>query len=188
MSYVLNFAEYLKKYPFHFLMGAVNQAWVTWDPFNWVTATGQSWNTQGSRHFAWLKCMVSAVQSLHSTFLSFVVSIKYRMHLSGQVIYLEHYLNDLFDLTERRIYIADGTPQAAPFLFNKAENNPIYIYNKSEDEDPFYLYNKDEYSSQDDFIVNVPDAIPLTPDLLNIIRAAVNKYRQAGSRYSIVNF
>lgn len=189
MDFNLDFGKLVKKIPLHSLMGNDGGGWVTSGGLNWITAGGSFWGAVDNKHCAWLKVLVKPIQTLHSQFLDLVTSTRYKMNLTGQVIYLEHYLNDLFDVAQRRIFIEDGSAIIAPFIFLKSENQPDEIvYKKSENADDLILRTLSEYSSVFDFIVKVPLAIPLTEDLKNKIRAAVNQYKQAGSSYTIESF
>lgn len=190
MNYNLNFKELVKRIPLHSLMNGTEESWVTNGLLNWVIASGSGWvNSGGNKHGIWLGVLVTPIQSLHSQFLSLISSTRYRMQITGQVVYLEHYLNDLFDANERRIYISDAAPILAPFVFQKIENQPEnYIYQKSENADLFYLRVRSDFGDSNDFIINVPSAITLTEELQNKIKAATNLYKQAGSRFAIENY
>lgn len=191
MNYQINFFEYLRHFPLHSLVWSLGEGnWVTQDGEDWVTEDGFSWGSSGyNKHLSWIKCLVAPLQILNSDLVTLVANIRYRMNLTGQVIYLEHYLNDLFDMAERRIYIDDATPTLPVSLFNKADDlEAITLYNKADGELPLYIYNSADFDSQFDFVVMVPAAIPLTASFQDQVRAAVNQYRQAGKRFTIQNF
>lgn len=140
-----------------------------------------------SRLIAWIKALISPVQTLTDDFVQFKADKKYDVSFNGQVIYLEHLLNDRFDDTQRRIYITDSTTQIiAPFVYNKVEQKEIYIYNKSEST-PFFLFGKNEYLTGTDFIVHVPTAL-LTPSVEIILVALVKRYKIAGKRFEVKTF
>lgn len=135
-----------------------------------------------------LKAFLKPVQDLNDDFVLFVAKSRREANFTGQVIYLEHLLNDEFDASQRRIYIDDGQANILPpFVFNKIEQRPIYLYNKSENQPKFYLYNKSEYFTNADFIVFVPNAI-LTASLVVEMERAVNYYKQAGKTFGIQGF
>lgn len=135
-----------------------------------------------------LKAFLKPSQNLNDDLVLFVAKSRRKANFTGQVIYLEHLLNDEFDTTQRRIYIADGQANVLPpFLFNKIEERPVYIHNKSENQNKFYLYNKSEYFTTADFIVFVPNAI-LTASLVVEMERAVNYYKQAGKTFGIQGF
>ena len=131
-----------------------------------------------------LRVLYKSLFTVQNTFNQFFNTIKYDLDFNGQVIYLEHLLNDKFDSTERRIYITDADNLPLPYLFNKIEENePIYIFNKSELETPLYLYNNQEYITDNDFTVVLP--IGLSYDL-NYLKSLINKFKIAGVRYNII--
>lgn len=170
----------------HFLQQKGIDAWVTATPFPWVTIGGSSWSTgYASRHLKWLACIMAPLQELNTTFKAFVADVRYQMYLNGQVQYLEHYLNDLYDNSLRRIYIEDGDAGTPFFVYNKADGTQNeYVYNKSELETAPVLYNQADYADQVDFIVVIPwSNIPSAEE--TIMKAYVNKYKLAGKRFSI---
>lgn len=119
-----------------------------------------------------------------STLHTFYQEKEYEMTFTGQVIYLEHYLNDLYDPINRDIYIEDFDGPETTYLFNKAENNEeTYLFNKSENEPPTYLYNKAELQAlQIDFVVFVPASVTFTEV---VMRKQIDKYKLAGKAYKI---
>jgi hypothetical protein len=91
------------------------------------------------------------------------------------------------------IYIIDF-PNYIPvtYLWNKIElRTPLYVYNDSEAHTPpLYLYNKSEYDDEADFVVMIPIAVgDVATDAIFVsqVKAEINKYKQAGARYQIVN-
>lgn len=170
----------------HFLQKKALNAWVTDGGFPWVTVSGETWNSgAASRHLKWLACLMKPLDQLNLTFRGWVGDVRYQMYLNGQVQYLEHYLNDLYDNSLRRIYIDDGDAGVPFFVYNKADGTQNeYVYNKSELETAPVLYNKSDYAGQVDFIVVIPWAnIPSADE--TIMKAQVNKYKLAGKRFSI---
>lgn len=110
------------------------------------------------------------------------------MYITGQVVYLEHLLNDQLDSSQRRIYIEDGNTVIDPrFLFLKP-NDSFILYNKVDSQQADYLYNRADYLANYDFIVMVPAAITLTSSSVSLIRALVNAYRAAGKTFTIQTF
>ncbi len=192
INYSFNVFTWIRKIIPEFLQrDAAGSEWVDPDGNSWEDPDGNSWFVEslaGNKHMSWVSALVSPLQTMNAWLWEFVQATRYKMYLTGQVIYLEHYLNDLFDPDLRRIFISNSVPATAPFVFNKVENNPVYIYNKAEAEDPFYLRNIADYLSQYDFIINVPSDITLTTAFTNQIRSAVNYYKQAGKKYTIINF
>lgn len=140
------------------------------------------------RYLAYLKALLVPCQLLVGRLSIFVQSSRRAANFTGQVIYLEHLLNDEFDNALRRIYIDDGQANILPpFIFNAIEQREQYIYNKSENQTPLYVFNRSEYFTSDDFIVFVPNVI-LNPTLELVLTRLVNQYRQAGKNFSIQGF
>lgn len=140
------------------------------------------------RILAFLKAILKPVQLLEDNFVALVSKSRREANFTGQVIYLEHLLNDKFDPTQRRIYIDDGQENILPpFVFNKIEDRPNYLYNKSENKPKFYLYNKSEFFTSADFVVFVPSSI-LTASLQIEIERQVNYYKQAGKIFEVQGF
>lgn len=105
----------------------------------------------------------------------------YELSMNGQVIYLEHLLNDAFDITLRRIYISDSAVFYR-YIFNQNEGEtPSYVYNTSEtNNDQIYLYNEEEASTT--FIIYVPVGLVTNWDLFNTL---VKKYKLSSKHYKI---
>jgi hypothetical protein len=188
ISYIIDMYQLARNLLPHFLQRKAFLGWITADDFFWVTATGETWGTgDASRHLAWIRALMAPLSSLNITFMTNVNDIRYRLNLTGQVIYLEHWLNDLFDNNLRRIYITDGDATSPLFLFNKADTQePVTIYNKSEAQPPVYLTNRVESEGQVDFIIHIPFEIATSQaTLVPKLKSATNIYKPAGRRYSI---
>lgn len=142
---------------------------------------------RGEKMVAWVESMLTPLQSLHDQFSVWAYDLRYDLSFSGQQIYLEHLLNDVFDASERRIYIDDplGTIQLSEYIFNKVESQPDKIlYNKSEGK-KLIIYNRSEINvSTDDFVIHVPSTVFNQISMSRI----VDKYRQAGKIYSFQTF
>jgi hypothetical protein len=81
------------------------------------------------KHIVWLSLILSAIKGIYNEFLAFRTSKLYDINFTGQVIYIEKKLNDLFATTG--IYIADVTFYPKLYLNNKIEDFlPIYFGNK----------------------------------------------------------
>lgn len=138
------------------------------------------------RYDWWIDYHRSAIKPLHLLFQDFYAFFdqkKYELLFNGQVIYLEHILNDQFDPIDRGIYITDATLLDARFIFTTAENNePTYIYTTAEADPPFYINTTSEYYDDVDFIVNIPSSVTFD---VNLLKYWVNKYRIAPMRWEI---
>lgn len=119
-----------------------------------------------------------------------------KTYVTGQTIVLEAFLNELFDITLRRIEIINTQSLLNQvFLYNKGEagnigNMGTFLYNKDELSDSdvrnTYLYNKHEVILDVDFTINVPiDLINAGLDINNL-KYVVDYYKTVGTIYSIV--
>lgn len=130
-----------------------------------------------------IKSLLQPTKLLYDDFISYRETTLYYMSFTGQVISLEHLLNDQYDNTDRDIYIVDTADIVYVYFWNVLENRPNhYLYNKSESKPPLYLKNRDEYISYVHFIIMIPSDVVFNEDSL---RALVNRYKIAGKKYSI---
>ena len=130
------------------------------------------------------KVVCSPLQLNYNSFYQFYNDKKYELIFNGQVVYLEHLLNDQFDNVNRGIYITDS-PQFDDdvVLFNESENNEETVfYNESEGEPSVVFYNEAEVQTWPDFIVNVPSAVVFNEIKM---KAYLNKYKLASKNYII---
>jgi hypothetical protein len=143
------------------------------------------------RQKAWVESLLQPLKSFQSIVTSRASSWNYEMRFNGQVMYIEHYLNDILDNGERRIFINDPfdfEPLMA-HVFNKIEGREtLVVYNKSEGVSTnTFVYNANEFDNAPDFVVNVPSDIASLYSSA-YIKSLVNKYRLAGKRYTIEIF
>lgn len=135
---------------------------------------------------AYLTAILKPFQTLNALFVQFTEDTNYRLIFTGQVIYLEHYLNDLYDPTLRRIYIEDVANIQFDYIFQDIEQRPpVYVYQQAEGQPPFYIAQQSEYDQAINFIIHIP--VSITFDEL-IVRKQVDVYKQAGRQYSIETF
>jgi len=138
------------------------------------------------KNIEWLKALVKPVIDLYIIFYAYRTQTLYSLCITGQVIYLEKLLNDKFNNGNVGIYIADGSYNNAPFLYNTAEARPdTFIYKTSEGKPDLFLYNTAEYMIGNDFIVMVPVAITFDS---NEMKSLINLYKLAGKQYSIQTY
>ena len=105
----------------------------------------------------------------------------YLLNHSSQVCYMEAVLNDVFDMTERRITITDGTYLDPLYVFKNAEERPLFL-NAT-------LYTSAEIASAaGGFVVNVPTAVATAAGYdVNRLRALIKLYRLAGKTTYTIN-
>jgi hypothetical protein len=145
---------------------------------------------RGVKNVDWIGALLAPIQSLNVLFNEYVLGTRYDLSFNGQVVYLEHVLNDMFDDVSRRIYIDDPSGQQVytPYVFNRVEQQPpLIVTNKSEALPTPFLYNTPELVVSTDFVVNVPTSV-LNATVQNQMKALINKYRIAGKRYTFATF
>lgn len=134
---------------------------------------------------AWLKAIAKPLKELLNVFQNYRLIAWEALTHTGQVMYLEHLLNNRFigpDATHIHITDSDD-PRQDDYLYNLNEGQqPIYLYNKLEDDTLTYLNNKIEFVLFTDFVVNIPDSHVVSEPQ---IRQTVDRYRPAGKRFSI---
>jgi hypothetical protein len=127
-------------------------------------------------HIAWLQALLWPVVQLYRRFLHYMAQTRYRLMITPQVCYLERMLNDRFDPIQRRIYIADGQDQQPVYVYLPAELKPLHLGSA-------WIYSQGEAGElKNDFVIHVPQG--LAYDAAEM-RASVNVYKLAGTRYSI---
>jgi hypothetical protein len=134
----------------------------------------------------WISALLQPIQSLNVRFVQLVVDVRYRMNFNGQVIYLEHILNDVFDSVSRGIYIDDdGTTAVENYVYNVPEPT-VFLRNKAETQPTIILFNSIEFNELNgDFVIHVPSYIVLNADVERQIRKIVDRYKHVGRRYII---
>lgn len=130
--------------------------------------------------YAWLKVLVSPVVRLHGLFNTNREANEYELAHNGQVCHLEAVLNDVFDETDRGIYIEDPDYVDALYIYLTAEAKPVYLGVTGETivgmDNPRYIYTvAEEYTGGGlQFKVMVPSTLTFDSDRMV---ALVNKYR-----------
>ncbi|MEN9570897.1 MAG: hypothetical protein RL172_2128 [Bacteroidota bacterium] len=135
---------------------------------------------------AFVTAIYTPLVALHNSFSNYRSAKFYQIAMNYQVCYLEAFLNDRFDYTNRGIYI-DDPDDAVPalYLYQDAEDVPVYLYQDAEDV-PVYLYQDAEVVGAValDFIVMVPVAVAYDE---NEMRAMIAT-KLCGKKYSIQTY
>ncbi len=77
---------------------------------------------------------VSAFGQLVLSLFQFQVFIRNFIHFDARTIYLEKYLNDIYDPVQKRIIITNDNTSHVLYLFNDAEQRaPVFFYNNWDD-------------------------------------------------------
>lgn len=189
-NFSIQIIEVVKKViPFFLRKQGMSNVWITPEGLFWSTPDSQAWGTTSlDKHLAWIKALLSPLQALFNAFHVFTQESFYKLSFNGQVIYLEHYLNDKLDPSNRGIYISDSTLTVPLYLYMKIDGIPTYIYKKAENQQALHLRNKTEYLNQTSFTIFVPSSLPITPLLEAQIRSLVNPFKLAGAFFTIQNY
>jgi hypothetical protein len=129
--------------------------------------------------YAWIRALCYPVVLMYNTFINDRTADLYNLAHDSRVYSMRAMLNDRFDNTNRTITITDGFAFARIYIFQPAEEKPVYL-------DSIPLYNPGDYSDTGvDFIVNVPTAVPISTQDLIEMEALVNYYKLASKRFLI---
>lgn len=91
--------------------------------------------------------LLTPIKDLHTNSVAAFDGLVYKMSFNGQIIYLEHVINDRFDPTQRLIYIENVNSIVGLYLYNKPEIKPKnYIYRKW---DVAHTYQIGEFAQYD---------------------------------------
>ncbi len=132
---------------------------------------------------AYLDTVNITMTGLYNTFYLLFAQIKYDLTFNGQVILLEHLLNDKYDSILRRIYIDEESTGINTFIFNVIEDNEeTYIFNNTENGTNIYLFNNSELSSLADFTIYVPSDVVF--EMIQL-RKLVDIYKLPTKLYSV---
>ncbi len=120
---------------------------------HWVTPR---WLRKSSFLILIRSCLYPLVL-IHNAFKQYRDAKLYELSINAQVCYLEAFLNDRFDYTQRRIYIDDVATVPGLHIYTRAEATPILFYRRSE-ANPVPVFTRAEVMSNYtyDFIVYVP--------------------------------
>lgn len=146
-----------------------------------------------SRMVEYMAALLAPLQVINGYFASHVETIRYDLKFNGQVMYLEHVLNDKFDNTLRRVYIDDPSGQQifTPYVFNRIEQQPpLHLFNVADAKpllENIVLRNQVELLVTTDFVVKVPVGI-FNSTIQVQMSDLIDRYRIAGKRYTFQTF
>ncbi len=133
------------------------------------------------RMTAWMVALLKPLVSLYNTFSAYRSSTRERLLSTGQVIYLERWLQErfipgIFITTEDRshLYVGRNT-DGTPLMVALAEEDHVVEVGKRAD-----------YEAEYDFIVHVPNITGKPTEAQ--VRAQVEIFRLAGKSYDINYF
>lgn len=148
-------------------------------------------NGEEAAQVAFVRSVLAPVQDVSDDLLALQQSTKEFLDYNGQHQVLEEYLNDLYDLTLRRIFItendiASGRLFLDLYLQSETDPSPTSVYLQPEtNPGPITLYEQSESPSIYNFTVNIPVAISFDTDR---ITAQIKNYAIAGKTFNIVTF
>lgn len=146
---------------------------------------------RNQKQVSWLESLLQPLQSINFQFHLYGKKTRYDLSFNGQVVYLEHVLNDAYDTVLRRIYIKDSTLIAFNnfHIYYIAENQPTteYVYFDSENVAEPYILAEADVIDYVEFEVWIPQNI-LTNLTIPYINSLINKYKIAGKRYKLIFF
>jgi len=145
--------------------------------------------------------LVKPSKNLYSDFLTYESDAEYELLHNGQVLSLEHQLNDYYNFpfpidTNVSIWLDEGVYIDQLYIFNNGSdadsdlNDPqIYVFNNDESLETIfeenYIYTNTEVDNDTyDFVVNYPDSITDT----DYITSIVNKYKLGGYSYILDSY
>jgi hypothetical protein len=123
--------------------------------------------------------------NLHNDFLLYRKAKKYELAMNYQVCYLESFLNDRFDFTQRRIYIEDAKNHPAKYIHQLAELKPLVIFARSEsNHEAIYTRGENLGDYANDFVIFIPVSVVFDEKEIRAMIAT----KLSGKRYKIETF
>lgn len=140
----------------------------------------------------WLQCLVQPVKDLYDRFTVNRNNNIYTLAHNSQVVKLQQVLNDVFDTTDRGIYVVDTFIADPLYVFLEAESHPLWLGWSWEAPAPGYTIPSWLYTDAEiafvayHFIIKVPTGVTVDMARLN---ALVDKYRlPSRNRYTVVYY
>ena len=144
---------------------------------------------------AFLVGLVSPVAYVQGLLQAFRTQTLYVLSHGPQVCHIQGALNDVFDNTERRIYISDGPNNLPNYWYQDDELKPDYLAQDSEVgstdyASPEYWYTDGETDAGGaNFIVNVPTVVAGEAGYdVNYLIAIVNSLKLPNKSFTVVEF
>lgn len=156
--------------------------------FQKIFAENTVFNTlSGEKLLAFVEVILSPLQSVRDAYDSYIAAKRYELSFNGQVIYLEHVLNDTFDNTLRRIYLSEPSNLGAqsPVVYNFSDDYDsmtVYNFTNTGSANTPRFYNTADLTIQYDFILNLPFALSTKE---NAIKKLLDAYKEASKKYQV---
>lgn len=130
----------------------------------------------------YVNVLVYPISTLFLDFRLYRKAKQYQLSITPQVCSLTRLLNDKYDSRRRRIYITDGVDKSPVYIYVSAELKPKYLHRRV-DNKPLHIYTRGESGIiKDDFIVNIPSAVPFD---INELSTILRFYKLAGTKFKI---
>ena len=135
------------------------------------------------KYLAFVYTFMQTLKQTNLTFNSFRTFTNYCLSFTGQVIYLEEWLNQQYDPVARGIVIVDTSNQVYTYIRRKIEARPpLYLYRKSEAQPPRYLKRISEFQTFSFFTIQIPASVIFNEDIL---RSQLKKWVLLSKNYTI---
>lgn len=136
---------------------------------------------------AFLSVLLSPLKQGYNKFKEWETKSNYDIkYQSGCPAHLEKVINDLFDNTDKRIYIGPGKIPTKRYLRLRLADDPWYVRQISANA-PSYIYTRAAYlNGAYNFTVNVPAALSTIDTVY--LTAVVNRYKRDSKTYIIKYF
>ena len=136
-------------------------------------------------YLRFLKACLKGLQTLNDTFNAYTLATQEDIKFNGQKIYLQRRLNDLYDNTQRRIYIVTQQGIETKYIWDNAESQTDFVYDASEATTPFYIGDTGEIGGEYEFIVYVPASLVYNDEAFD---ATIARYKAVDKRYIIQTY
>lgn len=124
-----------------------------------------------------LQIFTSGLRSLHLIFLSMRNDHNKDLAVTPQVFSIRKTLNDYFDAGDRSIRIEDSDLHPRTYVFTEGEEHPIFLGERP-------IFTSDELRFATGFVVIAPEVLNNVAEDARI-KAMINKYKLAGTKYTI---
>lgn len=137
------------------------------------------------RATAWVRSLLAPIVELKTAFFDvFFVDVSARAKRSGQKLILEEVLR--FEFQNLSIYIDNsGDDNEINFFYNSFEGRAATFFSLVSSGLARYFFNRYEFDDLREFKIFVPSVV-LTNFTEEQIRAEVDKYRPAGTKFQII--
>ena len=141
-----------------------------------------------SPRLQYIYAIANVLKDVNIEFNTFSDAINFTIRFNSQTIYLEEYLNRVYDPSLKRIFINTVATADTNYLyrFEEARTAAIVIRNRSEGFTANnFLRRREERAVDIDYTINIPVSITFDN---NEVSSRVDIFNAAGKRYTILTF